>query len=69
VGSASRPIPRLPAPHRRGDIPLFFAEQVACPHSVVTVHLVDEAGQPTIAARDEIPKFFAKRLGRRSLSS
>ena len=25
-----------------------------CPHSVVTAHLIDEAGQPTIAARDEI---------------
>jgi hypothetical protein len=29
---------------------------------VVTVHLIDEAGQPTIAARDEILAFFAARL-------
>jgi len=40
----------------------FFAQVVACPHSVVTAHLIDEAGQPTIAARDEILSFFARRL-------
>ena len=40
----------------------FFARHVACPHSVVTAHLIDEAGQPTIAARDEILAFFARRL-------
>jgi hypothetical protein len=28
----------------------------------VTVHLIDEAGQPTAAARDEILAFFAQRL-------
>lgn len=32
------------------------------PHSVVTLHLIDEAGQPTIAARNEILSFFKKRL-------
>jgi dienelactone hydrolase len=32
------------------------------PHSVVTTHLVDEAGQPTAQARDEILAFFADRL-------
>ncbi len=32
------------------------------PHSVVTGHLIDEAGQPTVAARDEILAFFAMRL-------
>ena len=40
----------------------FFAQVVASPHSVVTAHLIDEAGQPTIAARDEILSFFALRL-------
>ncbi len=35
---------------------------VASPHSVVTAHLIDEAGQPTLAARDEILAFFARRL-------
>jgi dienelactone hydrolase len=32
------------------------------PHSVVTVHLIDRAGEPTIAARDEILEFFKERL-------
>lgn len=40
----------------------FFEHVVASPHSVVTAHLIDEAGQPTIAARDEILAFFTKRL-------
>ena len=41
----------------------FFEKVVATPHSVVTAHLIDEAGQPTIAARDEILAFFQQRLG------
>jgi hypothetical protein len=44
------------------DTPPFFERVVACPHSVVTAHLIDEAGQPTIAARDEILSFFSRRL-------
>ena len=32
------------------------------PHSVVTLHLIDQAGQPTVAARDEILAFFKTRL-------
>lgn len=32
------------------------------PHSVVTLHLIDEAGQPTVQARDEIIEFFRTRL-------
>lgn len=32
------------------------------PHSVVTLHLIDEEGQPTIQARDEILTFFRARL-------
>lgn len=43
--------------------PPFFARHVPTPHSVVTAHLVDEAGQPTRAARDEMLAFFAQRLG------
>ena len=42
--------------------PPFFEHVVATPHSVVTAHLIDEAGQPTIAARDEIIAFFKGRL-------
>lgn len=44
------------------DVSPFFAQHVASPHSVVTAHLIDAAGEPTIAARDEILAFFARRL-------
>jgi dienelactone hydrolase len=47
---------------QRDSLPPFFEHVVASPHSVVTAHLIDEAGQPTIAARDEILAFFALRL-------
>ncbi|MBR0868865.1 dienelactone hydrolase family protein [Bradyrhizobium tropiciagri] len=52
----------LPDGAANGDAPPFFANFVTTPHSVVTVHLIDEAGQPTIAARDEILAFFKRRL-------
>jgi dienelactone hydrolase len=52
----------LPDNAANTDVPPFFARHVTTPHSVVTVHLIDEAGQPTIAARDEILAFFARRL-------
>lgn len=52
----------LPDSAANPDPPPFFAQVVASPHSVVTAHLIDEAGQPTIAARDEILSFFAQRL-------
>ncbi len=52
----------LPDAAANADVPPFFERHVACPHSVVTVHLIDEAGQPTIRARDEILAFFAERL-------
>jgi dienelactone hydrolase len=53
----------LPDEAASPDTAPFFAEVVASPHSVVSAHLIDEAGQPTIAARDEILEFFAERLG------
>ncbi|MGY3574252.1 dienelactone hydrolase family protein [Bradyrhizobium sp. USDA 4504] len=52
----------LPDSAANGDVPPFFRNFVTTPHSVVTVHLIDEAGQPTIAARDEILAFFRQRL-------
>jgi hypothetical protein len=52
----------LPDNAANPDVAPFFAVRVACPHRVVTAHLIDEAGQPTIAARDEILSFFARRL-------
>lgn len=47
---------------KRESLSPFFEYVVGGPHSVVTAHLIDEEGQPTIAARDEILAFFAKRL-------
>lgn len=56
-------LPRvLPDSAANRNTPPFFEHVVASPHSVVTAHLIDEAGQPTIAARDEILSFFAQRL-------
>jgi dienelactone hydrolase len=52
----------LPDSAASTDLPPFFERHVTTPHSVVTAHLIDEAGQPTVAARDEILAFFAKRL-------
>lgn len=54
----------LPASAANRQPPPFFEHVVACPHSVVTAHLIDEAGQPTIVARDEILSFFTRALGR-----
>jgi hypothetical protein len=59
----TRFIPReLPDSAANADVAPFFAKYVPCPHSVVTQHLIDAAGQPTIAARDEILAFFTTRL-------
>jgi dienelactone hydrolase len=52
----------LPDASANSDVAPFFARHVPTPHSVVTAHLIDEAGQPTIAARDEILAFFKNRL-------
>jgi dienelactone hydrolase len=54
----------LPDSAANPDVAPFFAQYVPTPHSVVTAHLIDQAGQPTLAARDEILSFFAQRLGR-----
>ncbi len=52
----------LPAEAANPEPPPFFARVVGCPHSVVTAHLIDAAGEPTSAARDEIVSFFVRRL-------
>ncbi len=52
----------LPDSAANPDTAPFFEHVVASPHSVVTAHLIDEQGQPTLAARDEILAFFAQRL-------
>jgi dienelactone hydrolase len=56
----------LPDSAANTDVAPFFAKRVPFPHSVVTQHLIDEAGQPTIVARDEILAFFARRLAPRA---
>lgn len=52
----------LPDSAANTEVPPFFAQYVTTPHSVVTAHLIDEQGQPTLQARDEILRFFARRL-------
>jgi len=52
----------LPSSAANPKPPPFFDKVIGCPHSVVTAHLIDEAGQPTVAARDEILAFFGTRL-------
>ncbi|NUW38561.1 dienelactone hydrolase family protein [Nonomuraea rhodomycinica] len=42
--------------------PPFFADVVETPHSVVTAHLLDQDGHPTLNARDEIIAFLTDRL-------
>lgn len=52
----------LPDSAANPEPPPFFKYVVASPHSVVTAHLIDAAGEPTVAARDEILAFFSQRL-------
>lgn len=52
----------LPGGVAHPDPPPFFRELVGTPHSVVTAHLVDEAGHPTLQARDEILAYLTRRL-------
>jgi dienelactone hydrolase len=54
----------LPDSAANPDVPEFFAREVGTPHNIVTVHLIDEEGQPTRKARDEILEFFVRRLMR-----
>lgn len=42
--------------------PPFFREIVGGPHSVLTAHLIDAAGEPTLRARDEVIDFLRARL-------
>lgn len=52
----------LPSSSANRTPPPFFRDVVGCAHSVVTAHLVDAAGEPTLAARDEILAFLGDRL-------
>lgn len=53
----------LPSSAAHPAPPPFFADVIGGPHSVVTAHLIDAEGEPTLAARDEILGFLAARLG------
>ena len=53
----------LPDSAASRDCAPFFEHVVTSPHSVVTAHLIDAEGEPTLAARDEILAFFRRRLG------
>ncbi|WP_433515416.1 dienelactone hydrolase family protein [Nonomuraea sp. CA-143628] len=52
----------LPGNSANTSPPPFFADVVGTPHSVVTAHLVDAEGHPTVKARDEIVAFLTDRL-------
>ena len=52
----------LPDAAANPDAPPFFAQIVGPAHSVVTAHLIDARGEPTLGARDEILAFFRERL-------
>ncbi|MFB7588878.1 dienelactone hydrolase family protein [Streptomyces sp. NPDC056169] len=54
----------LPGSSANTNPPPFFRNVVGSPHSVVTAHLVDEDGHPTLKARDEILAFLTERLSR-----
>jgi dienelactone hydrolase len=49
----------LPGAVANPSPPSFFRDVVGTPHSVVTAHLVDEEGHPTVRARDEILAYLA----------
>jgi dienelactone hydrolase len=52
----------LPDAAANPEPPPFFRHVVGSPHSVLTAHLIDGEGEPTIAARNEVLAFLRKRL-------
>lgn len=52
----------LPDSAAHPDPPPFFRHVVGNPHSVLTAHLIDAQGEPTMQARDEVLDFLRKRL-------
>jgi len=52
----------LPDSAANTDVSPFFKRHVPFPHSVVTQHLIDGDGEPTVQAREEIIAFFRSRL-------
>ena len=52
----------LPDSAASPEPPPFFRDVIASPHSVLTAHLIDSEGEPTLAARDEVLAFLSARL-------
>ena len=52
----------LPDSSANRDVPPFTAAFVPTPHSVFTAHLIDEEGEPTATARDEVLRYFQQAL-------
>lgn len=52
----------LPDSAASPEPPPFFRDVIASPHSVLTAHLIDAEGEPTLAARDEVLAFLSARL-------
>ncbi|HRG17036.1 MAG TPA: dienelactone hydrolase family protein [Pseudomonadota bacterium] len=52
----------LPDSAANPNPPPFFRDIIGSPHSVLTAHLVDADGEPTIRARDEVIDFLRRRL-------
>ena len=56
-------VPRvLPDSAANPNPPPFFRDVVRVPHSVLTAHLIDAAGEPTLEARDEVIRFLKATL-------
>jgi dienelactone hydrolase len=53
---------QLPDSAANNDVSPFFAAHVDYPHSVLTQHLIDGEGEPTIEARNEILDALDRRL-------
>lgn len=45
----------------QAGLPPFFEHVATCTQSVVAAHLIDAAGEPTLAARRQILEFFTRR--------
>jgi dienelactone hydrolase len=54
----------LPDAAANPDPPPFFKDVIRSPHSVLTAHLVDREGEPTLQARDDVLAFLRQRLYR-----
>lgn len=52
----------LPDSAANPEPPPFFKHVVGSPHSVLTAHLIDAEGEPTLRARDEVLAFLRRRL-------